>query len=352
MRWGGTGAAELARLTVAANATLLDVLRVLDTMGESIAFVCDDTTRVIGSVTDGDVRRALLGGAQLSTTRAEDVMRREFVSVSQSTGRAEVLDLMRARGIGQVPVLDQAGRLKGLHAIGRLISVGERPNAAVLLAGGRGTRLAPLTHQIPKPMITVAGRPILERLVLHLMGAGIRKFYISVNYLAHVIEEHFGDGSQFGCSIDYLREDRPLGTGGPLKLLTPVPEHPVVVLNGDLVTQCDVGRMLDFHDDGGFEATIGVRPYAFEIPFGTVEMNGDRLVAIHEKPVVARKVNAGVYVLSPSSLRRIPANEEYPITSLFERCVEEGVAVGAFTIEADWLDVGRPEELDRARGRL
>jgi dTDP-glucose pyrophosphorylase/predicted transcriptional regulator len=349
MRWGGNGSAELARLTVSAGATLRDVLRALDTGGESIVFVCDENGRAIGSVTDGDVRRALLTGADLDATQIEHVMRRDFLSVTSSSGRAEVLDLMRARGIGQVPIIDDAGRLRGLHTVGRLVSVRERPNIGVLLAGGRGTRLGALTHRIPKPMVTVAGRPILERLLLHMMSSGIREFYISVNYLAEIIEEHFGDGARFGCRIHYLRESRPLGTGGPLGLLPPS-EHDIVVLNGDLVTQCDIGRMLDFHIDHAFDATIGVRPYSFEIPFGVARVEGSRLVALQEKPLVERTVSAGVYVLSPDMLRMIPHEEEYPITALIGCCLENGLAVGAFPIDEEWLDVGRPEELSRARG--
>ena len=190
--------------------------------------VTDDQGRVIGTLTDGDVRRALLAGSTLGDRGLQAIMHRDFAHVTPATGRAEVLDIMRARNINQLPVLDEHGRLCGLHTIAQMISRDDLPNSAVVLAGGRGTRLHPLTESIPKPMITVAGRPILERLVLHLMSCGIRDIHISVNYLAHVIESHFGDGSRFGCRIRYLRETEPLGTGGPLALLNPEPTLPIV----------------------------------------------------------------------------------------------------------------------------
>ena len=269
------------RLVIETGAILRDALRALDAGAEAIVFVCEpETRRVVGAITDGDLRRALLRNADLDSTPVTEVMQRNFSSVSVTAGHAEVLDLMRARRIGQLPILDTEGRLCGLHTIGRMVTSRPRTNAAILLAGGRGTRLAPLTNLVPKPMVTVAGRPILERLLLHLMSAGIYRFYFSVNFLSHMIEEHFGDGSRFGCRITYLHESEPLGTGGPLSLLTPVPDEPVLVLNGDLVTQCDVGSMIDFHDRGRFVATMGLRHYSVEVPFGAATVSGDRLIAL------------------------------------------------------------------------
>lgn len=340
---------DARKLTIAADATILEALRVIDDGGASIAFVVDEVGRVIGSVTDGDLRRALLAGAALDGRCLTHAMRRGFVYVTAETGRAEVLDLMRARQVEQIPILDTDGRLCGLHTVQEFIAPAQRPNAAVILAGGLGTRLQPLTESIPKPMIRVAGRPILERLVLHLMSHGIRRFYLSVNYLAHVIEEHFGDGSRFGCTIAYLREDKPLGTGGPLSLL-PDLETPVLVANGDLVTQCDVGRMLSFHEAGDYVATFGLRPYTVAIPFGVASVRGDRLVDLREKPTERMLINAGIYVLSPCAVALVPKDVHYPITDLFSRLVSEGRPVGAHVVQDDWLDVGQHEELRRARG--
>lgn len=350
MRWGSDVAPELSRLLVPLDASLLEALRGLDAGAESIVFVCDEKRRVVGTLTDGDIRRAILRGASLDARCLSSSMRKDFAFVTAATGRAEVLDIMRARDIGQLPILDADGCLQGLHTIGQLIAGSERPNAAVILAGGRGTRLRPLTDSIPKPMLTVAGRPILERLVLHVMSHGVRRIYLSVNYLAHVIEEHFGDGSRFGCHIEYLHEDKPLGTGGPVGLIDPVPAEAVLVLNGDLVTQCDIGRLLDFHDDGRYVATLAVRPYSIQIPFGVAEVEEQRLVGVREKPTQRFLINAGMYVLAPEAIRMIPKNAELPITDLFTKCLADGLRVGAHVVEQDWLDVGRHEELTRARG--
>jgi NDP-sugar pyrophosphorylase family protein len=257
---------------------------------------------------------------------------------------------MRARHVEQVPVLDSTGRLCGLHTMAQMLSARNRPNAAFILAGGKGTRLYPLTNTVPKPMVTVAGRPILERLILQLMSSGIRRFYLSVNYLAHVIVNHFGDGERFGCVIEYVHEDQPLGTGGPLSLLDPPPEFPLVVVNGDLVTQCDIGRMLDFHNDGEYVATCGLRSYTVDIPYGVAQVEGSRLTGLQEKPSHNYLVNAGIYVLSPEAIRSIPVAVEYPITELFNQCLIQGRALGAYVVEEEWIDVGHHNELQRARG--
>jgi dTDP-glucose pyrophosphorylase/predicted transcriptional regulator len=342
---------DLARLTVPADSTILEALKAIDAGGEAITFVVDSGERVIGCLTDGDIRRAILRGSSLDDRVLAQVMRRDFTAVTPQDGRAEVLDLMRARQIERIPVVSADGRLTGLHTMRQLVSRAERPNRVVILAGGKGTRLHPITEQLPKPMVTVAGRPILERLILHLVSCGLSRFSISVNYLGHLIEEHFGDGSRLGCEIDYLRESVPLGTGGPLSLLPPQ-SLPVVVVNGDLITQCDVGDLLDFHERGGYTATLGIRPYTVEVPFGVAEVESGRLVSLREKPSERTLINAGIYVLSPEAVSTVPAGKAYPITALFDSLLAEGRAVGARLLESDWLDVGRHEELRRARGVL
>ena len=337
-------------MVVAPSDTLLAALGAIERGNQGIAFVCDAEGRVLGTVTDGDIRRALLAGSRLDDCCLAAVMHRAFVHVPPEATRAEVLDLLRARVISQVPVLDRAGRLVGLHTVREMLGPAVRPNSALILAGGKGTRLRPITENIPKPMIPVAGRPILERLVLHLVGSGVRHIYLSVSYLAHMVEEHFGDGERFGCRIEYVREERPLSTGGPLAELPVKPEHPLLVMNGDLVTQADLGRLLDFHRDGGYAATFGVRPYQVQIPFGVADVEGERLVALREKPTQSMLVNAGIYAISPEAIRLVPKGVEYPITDLFNRCLADGLPVGVHLIEDDWADIGRHDELRKARG--
>lgn len=314
-----------------------------------IALVVDEANRLVGTLTDGDVRRALLKGASRESELAPHVCT-NITAVGSRAGRAEVLDLMQARRIEQIPIVDEEGRLLGLHLLHEVLGNIERPNWAVIMAGGQGTRLWPLTENLPKPMIRVAGRPILERLVLQLVGFGITRIFVSIHYLGDLIEQHFGDGSRFGCRMEYLREDRPLGTGGSLSLLPEVPQHPLIVMNGDLVTQADLGSMLAFHERAGQRATIGVRRYYHTIPFGCVELDGSRVTQFDEKPRLTRLINTGIYVLDPQVVARVPRGQEFALPSLLEDCLGRGEPVGAFEIEDDWIDIGQREHLTRARG--
>lgn len=333
---------------VPAAGSIRDAMRALDAGARQIALAVDEGGRLVGVATDGNIRRAILGGATPEDALGP-ALTRTFVSVGPTEGRAEVLDLMRARSIGSIPVVDDAGRPIGLHRLNEFLDPAPRPNAAVVMAGGQGTRLRPITAAIPKPMIRVAGRPILERIVLHLASHGISHVYLAVNYLGSVIEEHFEDGGRFGCRIDYIREEQPLGTAGALGLLPEAPEHALLVMNGDLVTQADLGGLLDSHAAGGYSATIGVRKYLHTVPFGTVERDGPNVIGLEEKPTLVREANTGMYALSPALVARVERNERLDMPDLVSGALERGEKVGAFEIEDDWLDVGQRDQLERAR---
>jgi NDP-sugar pyrophosphorylase family protein len=199
-------------------------------------------------------------------------------------------------------------------------------------------------------MVRVAGRPILERIVLHLVGCGVQRIFLAVNYKADVIEAHFGDGSSLGCPIEYLREDRPLGTGGALSLLPERPADPVVVLNGDLLTQADVGGMVAFHAEQRSKVTVGFHEYVHTVPFGVLDVAAERVVGMREKPSFNWQTNAGIYVLDPDLIARIPADVPFPLPALIEECLARGEAVGAFRVDEEWMDVGHHDELRKARG--
>jgi dTDP-glucose pyrophosphorylase len=340
---------SLTKATVPADGTIRDVMLSLERSGLEIALVIDDSRRLVGIMTDGDVRRVLLRDVAVNAKLA-DHMQRTFVAVGTRAGRAEVIDIMQARYIQQVPIVDGEGRLIGLHLLHDMISAENRPNWAVVMAGGRGTRLAPLTDLVPKPMLKVAGRPILERIVLHLVGQGVRRIFLAINYLGHVVRDHFGDGSKLGARIEYLAEEHPLGTGGALSLLPEPPTAPVVVMNGDLVTQADVGALLAFHETHTPAATMAVRKYFHTIPFGCVELDGDRLVRLDEKPTVSRLVNAGIYVLSPQLIVRLPRNTPTTVPDILGDAMNRGLDVRAFEIDDEWIDVGHREQLTKARG--
>ncbi len=342
-------------LTVPVEATIRRAMEVIDRGACEIALATDDAGVLVGTVSDGDVRRALLAGAQL-----DDVLKPHLnpapLVVRPDEARATVIDLMQAHRIAEVPVVDDDGRLVGLHLLSRLIGRVERPNLAVVMAGGRGTRLAPLTDHVPKPMLEVAGRPILERILLHLVGAGITEVAVSVNHLREQIEDHFGDGRTLGCRITYLREepDLPLGTAGSLSLLEGAglaPADPVVVMNGDLVTQFDLAALLDFHADGDAAITVAAQRYRHDIPFGVLEVDdrGD-VAAIAEKPSAEWWTNAGIYVLEPTVLAAVPPGQHHDLPQLIAEHLAAGERVGLWPLDEDWHDVGRPEDLRRARG--
>lgn len=347
--------APLDHLLILPSASIADALRAIDRGTAAIALMIDDDGRLVGTVSDGDLRRALLAGDGLEESVAPHTTTDPKV-VLEGAGRAEVLDLMRAQALAQIPIVDADRRLVGLHLLKELLGRQERPNWAVIMAGGRGTRLQPLTNDMPKPMLRVAGRPILERLVLHLVGSGIQRIFLSVNYLREVIEDHFGDGSEFGCEIVYLREEpsQQLGTCGSLRLLLEAghhPQDPLLVLNGDLVTEFSVDDLLASHVTSSAVASVGVRSFAYTVPFGVVETVGTRLERIVEKPTYTWLISSGIYVLAPTLVERIPADCEYHVPELIQECLELGEHVNAWETEDDWQDVGRPEELRRATGR-
>jgi len=338
----------LNQFIVRMDAPIRKAMETINDNWREVVLVVDDRERVVGVVTDGDIRRGLLRGLILESPVSE-VMNRNFVSVEPNMDRAAVLDMMKSLVIRQVPMIGRDARLVGIHFLNDLLGTSPKPNAAVIMAGGMGVRLRPLTENCPKPMIQVAGRPILERVVLHLVGYGIRKIYLSINFLGDQIENHFGDGAKFGCSIEYLREEKPLGTGGPLSLL-PQLEHPVIVMNGDQITQADIGRLLRFHEEEGGVATVGIQHYQVEIPFGVVTHEGKRLVALQEKPTFYYLINTGIYVLDPNLLALIPKNEQYPITALFDLLLAENRPVSVHYINEEWIDMGRYDDLRKARG--
>lgn len=349
---------RLSSLAIARNVTIRDAMLVIDRNSLELALVVDqDTQRLVGTVTDGDIRRALLAGASLGDPVLPHAAQRPY-TVSAKAGRAEALDLMRAHRISHIPVVDDEGRLAGLHVLRELLGGDELPHVAVIMAGGRGTRLAPLTDHVPKPMMLVAGRPILERLVLHLVGSGIRRIVISVGYLAQMIEDHFGDGTAFGCAIDYLREDseRPLGTAGALGLFEAtfdLPAEPLLVMNGDLVTQFDVADLLGHHAASAALATVAAGSYSHTVPFGVLEWHADgRLLGLEEKPTAHWSINAGIYVVEPHVVRRIAPGEATTLPALLTDCLRRGERVSVWRLQDEWIDVGRHAELNRARGTL
>lgn len=332
------------------DATLGDAIARIDASGHQIAVIVDAQERLLGVMTDGDVRRAILRGVPMNAP-ARTVMNPKPLTAPQGSPEQQLLALMRRHVVHQLPIVNETGRVVGVVLIDDLIGARELPNWVVLMAGGLGTRLRPLTEQTPKPMLAPHGKPILESILENLVGEGFRRFFLAVNYKADIIEEHFGDGSRWGVTLSYLREEQRLGTAGPLSLLPETPSLPIVVMNGDLLTHASIASLLDFHVALSSVATMAVREYDLQVPYGVVRTAGERITAIEEKPVQKFLVNAGIYVLSPPALAHIPRGEFFDMPTLFDRVKASGAATVAFPLREYWLDIGCPEDYDRASVR-
>ncbi len=336
------------------DATIRDALEVVNRSATLVCLLVDEQGRLAGLLTDGDFRRAFLAGTSLD----EPALRYATTTphhVSAGSPRALVLDLMQALRISAVPELDADRTLVGLHTLSDVVGGAPLPHIAVVMAGGRGTRLGELTKDTPKPLMSVAGRSIIEWIVLGLVGDGIREIYVSVNYLAERVEEHLGDGSRLGCTIRYLREDpeRPLGTAGSLTILRaerPDLDLPVIVMNGDLMVEFDTGSLLDTHRRTGAVVTVGTRTYQHEVPFGVVESDGGRVTSVSEKPTLSFDINAAVYCVEPRALSLLPEGRPSTMPGLVEDCLDRGEVVTAWPIASEWIDVGTPRDLARAKG--
>lgn len=343
--------AQLKDNQVHPTAALLEAIACIDRTGTQIALVVDDDNRLLGVVTDGDVRRALLRNLPLSTPVAE-IMKRNPRTAPATIDQAGALGLMRALGVSQLPLVDDQGRVVDLQTMSGLLRRRRRTNRVVLMAGGMGVRLRPLTEKIPKPMLPIGGKPLLQTILEAFIEQGFYRFSISLNYMGDVISGHFGDGAKWGVDIEYLREDRRMGTAGSLALLTERPEEPFLVMNGDILTAVDFKQMLQFHLENQAIATMGLRDHEVQVPYGVITVDGHRLTAIVEKPVEHFFINAGIYVLDPTVLDLIPPETCYDMPELFQTLMADSRRTVAFPIREYWLDIGHPRDLERAESEF
>ncbi|CAN1212230.1 UTP--glucose-1-phosphate uridylyltransferase [Tumidithrix helvetica PCC 7403] len=329
------------------NHSIRAVIQSIDKSGLQIALVVNDQRQLLGTVTDGDIRRAILKGFSLEDSVAQ-IMNSQPIAVTTTTSHTEILGIMRRKVLRQIPVIDRAGIVVDLALLDALLEATQRHNWVVLMAGGLGSRLAPLTNDCPKPLLKVGGKPILENILESFINEGFHKFFISVNYKSHMIEEYFGNGSHWGVDICYLREQQRLGTAGGLGLLPERPQQPMFVMNGDLLTKVSFLTMLNFHQEHQSVATMAVREYDFQIPFGVVQTDRNRITDIIEKPLYKFHVNAGIYLLEPSCLDLIPSQEYYDMPNLFKTLAQQQEIVMPFPTSEYWLDVGRIDDFERA----
>ena len=332
---------------VSASATILDTLKIIDTHGVPFGLVHDSGV-LIGTVTDGDIRRGILAGVALSEPVAK-VMNTEPVVASSEMSDSDAAKLMRRQSIGHLPVIDTEKRIIGLKVLKDLDPKPASRHPVVLMAGGRGARLRPLTEDVPKPMLEVGGRPILESIIERFAGQGFTDFTISVNYKADLIEEYFADGTAHGVTISYVHEDEALGTCGALALIKEKPSVPFIVMNGDVLTKVNFHHLLKYHENHAAPATMSVREYRFTVPFGVVETESTHLQSIAEKPEHTFFVNAGIYVLNPDVLDMMDPGAAMDMPDLFNALLEAGRTPTVFPLREYWLDIGRLVDLDQAK---
>ena len=328
--------------------TLRQVIHNLNATNLQIVLVVGNDGVLVGTVTDGDVRRGLLSGMGMDSSIDEIVFREPFV-LPPDVSRAIALQLMKVNQISAIPIIDGARRVLGLHLLKEILTSSKRPNQMVIMAGGQGSRLQPHTRTCPKPMLRVHGKPILEHIIERAKAEGFQYFVLAVEYLGHMIQDYFGDGKSWGVEIDYLHEDLPLGTAGALGLLNPQPVAPILVTNGDVLTDIRYGEVLDFHCSHNATATMAVRLYEWQHPFGVVRIKGVDIVGFEEKPIAYSHINAGVYVLEPGALDTLKKGEQYDMPMLFDRLREKKERTIVYPMHEPWLDVGREDDLKQAR---
>lgn len=336
---------QLSAICLTRDQPLAVAVACIDASGGQIALVVDEAGKLLGTITDGDIRRAILRGASLEST-AGDAMNSSPRFAAQGASLGEIARRLKSEKIAQMPVLDGSGVVMDVIFASKLEGAEADEIRAVVMAGGLGTRLRPITETIPKPMIPIDGRPILEIIIERFRNQNIGHITLCVNHLAHMIIDHFGDGSAFGVHIDYVHETKRMGTAGALSLLEPRPLKPMIVMNGDILTAVNFARLLAFHHDNNALATMALNRFQYRLQYGVVDVEDHHITGFSEKPVLDFFVNAGIYVVSPEALDLIPADTFFDMPTLFDE-IERSRRV-AFPIHEYWLDIGRHDDLDRA----
>ena len=339
---------NIEHIKIGPDASVKEALEIIDNGAMQIALVVNENDTLLGTLTDGDIRRGLLKGLDLNSPIESIIFKTPTIAKISDT-KEEILKLALSKKLHQIPIVDDAGKILGIQEIEELIKPKEKTNKVVLMVGGLGARLRPLTENTPKPMLKVGNKPILQTIVEKFAEYGYTDIVMCVNYKSHIIQDYFGDGSKFGVNVEYILEEQRMGTAGALSLLKEKPTEPFFVMNGDLLTDVNFSHLLDFHSFGNSEATMCVREYEYQIPYGVIEIKDSEISSIVEKPIQKFFVNAGIYVLSPSVFNYIPENEFFDMPTLFNILIEKQKKVSSFPIHEYWLDIGRMSDFEQAQ---
>jgi len=329
------------------NTPMDKAIAIIDRAGLQIALVINEKGQLLGTVTDGDIRRAILKHLSIDEP-VNRIMNSSPRYIYWNEPRETALLLMKNSKVRQIPVLDVNHKVLGLEISDEFFNPLPRENWVILMAGGMGSRLKPLTASCPKPLLKVGDKPLLETIMESLIEQGFHRFYFSVNYKAEMIMEYFGDGSKWAVEIRYLHENKLLGTVGAVGLLSTKPDKPLLLMNGDILTKINYGQLLDFHRKNQTEATICIKEQCSQIPYGVVTVHKDRLQQIDEKPLRCFFINAGVYILEPEVLDYVPVGLHFDIPDLLKTLLQIGKEIAVFPVREYWIDIGRSEDYERA----
>ncbi len=334
-------------IIVKETTSIKEVLQIIDKSSKQLAIVVDKNKKLLGTISDGDIRRALLKNMSLNES-VKDIYFKNPTVANINNSKEEIINICRVKKIHQIPVVDDNGNLIGIEILDELISKQEKTNKVVLMVGGLGTRLRPLTENTPKPMLKVGNKPILQTIVEKFAEYGYTNIIMCVNYKSHMIQDYFGDGKEFGINIEYVLESQRMGTAGALSLLKDKPNEPFFVMNGDLLTNVNFEHLHNYHLSNNSLGTMCVREYDFQVPYGVVNISNSKITSIEEKPTHKFFVSAGIYMLSPEVLEYIPENQFYDMPTLFEKIISKGKNAISFPLREYWLDIGRIEEYKKA----
>jgi len=331
------------------TSTIKEALQIIDRGAVQIALVVDKDKKLLGTLTDGDIRRAILNNRSLDST-IEGVYYKNPTVASINDSKEDIINLCTSKNVYQVPVVDNENRVVSIAVLDTLLKPKHYTNKVILMVGGLGTRLRPLTNKVPKPMLHVGGKPILQTIVEKFAYYGFVNIVMCIGYKSNIIQDYFGDGSKFGVKIEYIEEKKRMGTAGALSLLNEAqkPKEPFFVMNGDLLTNINFEHILEFHTNHSAKATMCVREYDFQVPYGVVNIKDGQIISIEEKPIHRFFVSAGIYMLDSSIVDLIPKDLFYDMPTLFEKLIDLGEKTISFPLREYWLDIGRPEEYHKA----
>lgn len=337
---------NVKKIQIYSSTNIKQALKVISEGGCQIALVVNNRGELIGTLTDGDIRTGLLKGYNLASSIKSIYFKKPIIAKITDT-KEDLLKLAISKKIHQIPIVNKNGKLAGLHILDELIKPKNKSNQVVIMAGGKGMRLRPLTKNIPKPMLKVGNKPILQTIIEKFRESGYQKFIICVNFKSNIIKNYFGDGKKFGVDIEYIQEKKRMGTAGGLSLLKKKPKEPFFVINGDLLTNLDFDKMLEFHVKYNSKATMGVTEYVINSPYGEVKLDNENIESIEEKPTRKVFINAGVYILDPKCINFIP-KKFYDMPTLFKDAISKKLKIISFPLGENWLDIGRPKDFKKA----